>query len=84
MAKTWVMVRIGVETHQALQEMAARWLEAFQEGQYNSAPGRPGDGVISLDAVIEELLAREYDHRDRRRAAARRKARKLKEGQGQS
>lgn len=74
MSKDWTMVRLQRKTAASLKALAKAWQSAYEIGRYNSCPGKPHDGVISLDAVIEELIRREYDHQARRAKSAVKKA----------
>lgn len=64
MPRRYFMVRVREETHLSLLTLAELWARLVGEGEMR--PLRTtDDGMVSLDAVIEELIRRDWDHRQR-------------------
>lgn len=64
MAQVYKMVRLREKTHLALVVLAELWATLVPEGKMR--PLRTtDDGMVSLDAVVEELVQRDWEHRQR-------------------
>lgn len=64
----YCMVRIRVDTRQALRDIARKW-QTMAQSQGVAVPYSADDrwDVASVDSLIRELLRRDQDHRDRAR-----------------
>lgn len=74
MAKDWIMVRIGRETHRQLEAVRTSMLVADLAGLIELE--RDDRDRVSLDQVIRRLIEFREKHAERRRRAAARRASK--------
>jgi hypothetical protein len=79
MAKDWIMVRLERCTWDRLDWIRNRMLDWYTR----TGQGPPGcaDGTLSLNTVIQVLLGRYFDHRDRaKRSKAKKRAQRPPDG----
>ena len=76
--KEWRIVRLQTATVDKLRALAASWVD----NEWQDAPtgeDNRWDGHVSLDAVVQVLIEREYAIRQRRVDSAKNRARKVLE-----
>jgi hypothetical protein len=59
----WIMCRLRRKTHRLLLEIERRWIDAHVKG-LGGLPPDDRDG-IGLDRIVQELIRRDEEHRQR-------------------
>lgn len=73
MAKKYKMVRVEESTHLALQAIQANWQDNL-DSDWACKLAEGAEARIDLNAVITELIRRDYEHKQRSIDKARRTA----------